>query len=727
MSDLLDTFPLPTIVVDKNFVILSINESGLNFFDTQLHAVCSKKITTIFPLLDVESLVFNKDLEALYINSLGIKYNLTIQFNSYLKNDVYGLFYVKQLSISNANSVYSSKKTNLLIQKLHIFESFLNQINQGILIFNESGQLIYVNANASKTFELKNKKINKFYSWQLFDYFGSKSHWGFKKKEIELQNEIVFTLYKSDLVLHTTSTLSVVVNHRLIESKNYYVVTYTDITEIEKDKFLISEKENHLNLFHKNIPAAIYEFVIADNESCFNYISNAFQKIFGFEIAINDKNWNSGIKLHQDDFHNFIDTIQKIKENVSEFKFIGRFLFGYKVIWFETNASVTYKDDLIIFNGIILNITERKKNEEEILSKRKLNDSVLFNIPADIAVFDKDHNYQFINSNGIVNQDVRNWMIGKNDFDYCHFKGLDTKMAEERHAYFVKAKETKQSVDWIDEIIRGDKKVYIFRRFYPYYIENEFVYMIGYGIDVTELKEAQFQMELQNRILINKNQELERFTYVASHDLQEPLLSLISFSKLLEEECSEKLDDEGKLFVQFINKSAIRMKSLITGLMEYNRINKKEILSVFDLNILINEVQDDLSNKINKHNAIITFDELPTLRCYPTFIRIVFQNLISNSIKFTSNNVMPQINISFEQRKEDWLFKVTDNGIGLEAKDYEEIFMIFKRLHNEQSYAGQGIGLAHCKKIVEIHNGEIWVESIKGKGSTFYFTISKNI
>jgi signal transduction histidine kinase len=467
--------------------------------------------------------------------------------------------------------------------------------------------------------------------------------------------------------------------------------------------------------------------VISGEERYFNYISNAFQKIFGFEIAIDDKKWHVGIKLHLDDFQKFIDKFIEIREYGSEFKFFGRLLFRSKVLWFETNATVTHKDGLIILNGIISNITERKEIEEEIFSKRKFNDSVLSNIPADIAVFDKDHNYQFINSNGIVNQDIRKWMIGKNDFDYCHFKGFDTKMAKERRAYFNKAKETKQIVDWIDEFIKNEKKVYIYRRFFPYFIDNIFVYMIGYGIDVTELREAQLQLEVQNKILINKNQELERFTYIASHDLQEPLLSLISFSKLLEDEYSEILDDDGKLFVEFINKSAIRMKSLVTGLMEYNRINKKENLDSFDFNILMKEAQDDLSDKINRYGAIIKTEKLPTLPCYPTFIRILFQNLISNAIKFTTKEVIPNIKISCRERKEDWLFQIVDNGIGINANNRQEIFMLFKRLHNKETYAGNGIGLAHCKKIVEIHNGEIWVESIEGVGSTFYFTISKSI
>jgi len=727
MPNFIDTFPLPAIIVDKDFMVLSVNKLSLNLFGKEFNDINKKNITSIFPLLVTEELISEKNFETLYSNSDGKKYNLSIQFSKYINEEAYGIFYITKLPTDKTKTNYSIKKTNLLNQKLHIFDSFLNQINEGVLVFNEFGQLMYLNKNGEEHFQLKNKKIKNYYIWQIFDYFGAKENWQKKKNSLKIVSEEKFNYLKKDLLDDSQFTLSVVVNHRVIDNNDFYVVTYKDVSEAIRSENIITEKNNHLNLFHKNIPAAIYEFIINEKESYFSYISNAFGKIFGFEINVNDIKWNAGIKLHPDDFQTFIETIKKAKVDISEFKFTGRLLLDDKTMWFETNASITYKDDKIIFNGIVLNITERKEIELENLSKRKFNDSVLLNIPADVAVFDKDHNYLFINSKGIANEELRNWMIGKNDFDYCAFKGIDTGLAQIRRDYFNKAKETKEQVDWIDEIKRPDKSVYLYRRFYPFYVENRFVYMIGYGIDVTELKEAQHQLERQNINLLEKNQELERFTHVASHDLQEPLLSLISYSKLLEDEYGDILDDEGKLFVQFINKSATRMRTLISGLMEYTRINRKENIVLSDLNLLLKDVQEDLTDRINNYNAIVSIKELPTISCYPTFVRILFQNLISNAIKFTHKDSTPIINISCRERNSDWLFLVEDNGIGINFKDVDEIFLIFKRLHNEKTYSGSGIGLAHCKKIVEIHNGEIWVESVVGKGSTFNFTISKNI
>jgi signal transduction histidine kinase len=234
-------------------------------------------------------------------------------------------------------------------------------------------------------------------------------------------------------------------------------------------------------------------------------------------------------------------------------------------------------------------------------------------------------------------------------------------------------------------------------------------------------------IELQNKLLINQNKELEQFTHIISHDLQEPLISLIGYSKLLEEEYQDKFDEEGKMFVQFINKSAIRMQNLISGLAQLSRINKREAISLTDISILIKEVKDDLSHKINKYNAIITFENLPSINCYPTYIRLLFQNLISNAIKFSKKRIQPKIQISCFEREIDWLFQIKDNGIGIDSNNSQQIFLIFKRLHSDQDYSGFGIGLAHCKKIIEIHNGEIWVDSILGEGSTFNFTIPKKI
>jgi PAS domain S-box-containing protein len=494
--------------------------------------------------------------------------------------------------------------------------------------------------------------------------------------------------------------------------------------------------------------------------------------------------------------------------------------------------------------------SSKNKDKEE-----KFNETILDSIPADIAVFDKNHNYIYVNPSGIADNKIREWIIGKSDFDYCNNKGIDKSFAQKRRDHFDKALQTKEQVEWLEEF--QEKNIHVIRRFYPVFSGETFLYMIGYGINISELKRTQKKLvsnevrnqnilnsaldavviispdrditfwnsqaeivfgwkseevlgkkltdiiiperykkmhiagvkshregnpgklankvnefpalnknkeeipmefsilpiydngiiisycsfmrdissrknkELkilqQNKVLKNKNSELEQFTYITSHDLQEPLLSLMSFSELLLEDYSDSLNAEGKLYVEFINKSAIRMRQLVIGLMDYARIGKREDIKEIDCNNVINDVLSDLSVKIKNTKTEIVVESLPKIRGYETYIRLLFQNLISNAIKFRKESTNPKIEIKLSETENEWKVSIIDNGIGIDKKYIGQVFVIFKRLNNDSLYKGYGIGLAHCKKIVDLHDGEIHVDSEFGKGSTFSFTISKNI
>lgn len=227
----------------------------------------------------------------------------------------------------------------------------------------------------------------------------------------------------------------------------------------------------------------------------------------------------------------------------------------------------------------------------------------------------------------------------------------------------------------------------------------------------------------QNKKLQNQNKELEQFTYVASHDLQEPLRSLISFTELLEKEFIGKLGENGEFYINFISKSSKRMQQLVKGLLDYSRIGREKKLVEIDCNKIVSKVLTDMTIAIKESNAEITISDLPNLKGYATESRQLFQNLISNSIKFRKKDTVPKIKIFAEKRTDDWLFSVQDNAIGIDESNKHKLFVIFKRFHNREEYEGTGIGLAHCKKIVELHGGTIWADSKLGEGSTFNFTI----
>lgn len=221
----------------------------------------------------------------------------------------------------------------------------------------------------------------------------------------------------------------------------------------------------------------------------------------------------------------------------------------------------------------------------------------------------------------------------------------------------------------------------------------------------------------------NKNKELEQFTYIAAHDLQEPLNTVTGFVELLSEQYKGRLDEKADKYLQFITGASARMRSLIKGLLEYSRIGRERKLSVVACNKLVTEIQYGLAFAIAETGTTFSIDELPQVYGCESELRTLFQNLISNAIKFRREGVAPQINISAEKEGDYWKFSVQDNGIGIIEEHKKKIFIIYQQLNARKEYEGFGLGLAYCQKIVDLHGGKIWVDSIPNEGSTFYFNI----
>jgi PAS domain S-box-containing protein len=253
---------------------------------------------------------------------------------------------------------------------------------------------------------------------------------------------------------------------------------------------------------------------------------------------------------------------------------------------------------------------------------------------------------------------------------------------------------------------------------------NNVIGVFASARDITELKEAEKILKFKLDELTRSNAELEQFAYVSSHDLQEPLRMIASYLQLLERKYKGNLDSKADKYIRFSVDGATRMQKLIDDLLEFSRVttHAKEFKPT-DLESIFTQVQSNLEVSIKENNALISHDPLPTIMADKTQITQVFQNLISNALKFRSES-QPDIKISVEKRKNDWLFGVKDNGIGIDPKHSDRIFDVFKRLHKKKDYPGTGIGLSICKKIIERHGGQIWVESEPGKGSIFYFTIN---
>lgn len=226
--------------------------------------------------------------------------------------------------------------------------------------------------------------------------------------------------------------------------------------------------------------------------------------------------------------------------------------------------------------------------------------------------------------------------------------------------------------------------------------------------------------------LRRSNEELKMLAYVASHDLQEPLRTIGSYLQLIEKNYKDKLDDEGREFIEFAVDGASRMKELIQDVLTYSRLETaKQSFTTVDTQKLVDEIIRSLETAINESGAIITTDPLPKIHADRRLIGQLLQNLISNAIKYRSADRTPDVFVGIKETPDHWQFSIRDNGIGIEPQYLEQIFIIFRRLHYREAYQGTGIGLAVCKKAVELHGGRIWAESVYHEGSTFYFTIPR--
>ncbi|MBD0308365.1 MAG: GHKL domain-containing protein, partial [Microcoleus sp. T1-bin1] len=236
-------------------------------------------------------------------------------------------------------------------------------------------------------------------------------------------------------------------------------------------------------------------------------------------------------------------------------------------------------------------------------------------------------------------------------------------------------------------------------------------------------KEAEQQMLQLTEDLKRSNEELEQFAYVASHDLQEPLRAITSYTQLLAQRYQGNLDDRADKYINYIVDGATRMQQLINDLLAYSRLGTRgQEFEPADCKAAVQQSLCNLQIAIAEKKAVITCDAMPTVMADEFQLVQLFQNLIANSIKFCRQDI-PLIHIAACRQEGEWVFSVRDNGIGIDPEYADRIFIIFQRLHSRRQYSGTGIGLAMCKRIVERHGGRIWVESQEGKGATFYFTI----
>lgn len=241
-----------------------------------------------------------------------------------------------------------------------------------------------------------------------------------------------------------------------------------------------------------------------------------------------------------------------------------------------------------------------------------------------------------------------------------------------------------------------------------------------------KLAKKSAEIKRLNKSLHSANEELQQFAFVASHDLKEPLRMVRHFMEKLKTEYASQLDEKANNYIYIAADGANRMRALIDDLLSYAQaghdLQTKELT---DIPAILEEIKRIQRGIFEEKAAVLNYGTIPHIRAFKTPLKILFQNLISNALKYVHNNVRPEININCKESENFWEFAVADNGIGISAENHDKIFQLFKRLHRSDQYPGTGMGLATCKKITDIHGGKIWVESEEGSGCTFHFTLSK--
>lgn len=511
------------------------------------------------------------------------------------------------------------------------------------------------------------------------------------------------------------------------DEMNFLNSTTTNLAFVIEKKFNLDENKRALNVKNSLLESIRDSFYALDKNYKVTYWNNVLEKLTGVSRSeiIGKSIWDY-VKEVNSDFREAYKKVLDHQETVTFESFDP---------WVKRWLDVTMYPSADGLSAIIRDISDRKESENKIneFNERfKLISQASTDAIWDINFITKQHywgegfDYLFGEEIAGFHPDNSRWLerIFPEDRDVVT-NYLDQCLQDPSEEYFqVEYRFSKKGKGFFYLLDRG-----IIKRDE----DGKPTRMVGIIQDITNRKAYEESLKILNKELLEANQELEatnkeleQFAFVASHDLQEPLRRISSFLGLLEKKYSPVLDSTALKYIHFAVDGAKRMRSIILDLLEFSRlgnISEKKVWAESEK--LVNDVillnQRDISEK----QAKIHLGTLPTINCHPNAIIQVFQNLISNGLKYQPAGQTPEIWISGEELGDQWKFEIRDNGIGIEEEYLDKIFVIFQRLHQKDQYSGTGIGLSICKKIVEYHGGKIWAESIPGQGSTFYFTLKK--
>jgi PAS domain S-box-containing protein len=511
--------------------------------------------------------------------------------------------------------------------------------------------------------------------------------------------------------------------------REYFVAIFDNITENKHAVELLKASEEKLKYHFENSPLAVVEW---DSNYKVKEWSKEAERMFGWkpEETIG-KPINSLNLIHQDDLPVVAGTMERLSSGneakiISENRNITKSGQIINCIWYNT-VLLDSNSQMASVMSLVEDITTRKITETKLKDAMEKLDIALEN--ANIGLWDWD-----LKSGEFMWDERMEKMFGLipgifgntyQDFENC--------VHEEDLPHLNHAIEKALKIDIPFETVFRTKPVnekskYIsLKALLKKDSSGSPASLSGVCFDVTGMKSGTEQALIKlNEELLRSNRDLQQFAYVASHDLQEPLRMVSSFTQMLEQRYKDKLDDDGKQFIKFAVDGSKRMYDLLNGLLAYSRVQTKgKEFSKVKMNEVLVKVTRNLSLKITEREAVVDIKRLPVIFADESQMIQLVQNLIENSIKFSIGP--PHITFSAKSDTDFHIFSMKDNGIGIEAQYFERIFKIFQRLHHSDDYEGTGVGLAICKRIIERHGGSIWVESQPDKGSSFFFTIPKNV
>lgn len=501
------------------------------------------------------------------------------------------------------------------------------------------------------------------------------------------------------------------------------------------------QQRQRLETIIANIPGIVYVGSGSEDagKQSMDFISDYAEEMLGYpanEWSSVDNFWKKIV--HPDDWDQAVAKANEIydscKAGLASFRCITK---AGKVIHVEAHSSIITDEngERIGTCGVVMDITEHKQAQDtiqqnsmllETLNKRLRNlvdnvPGIVYESTIDIETNEQHYNFMSDYVETLLGYPAENWKTNPNFWEeLIPPTDLEKSLADAEVSY-ESGKPGNTEFRSLDH--NGDiRHLEAYFHFVPN--ENDVVKSYGVIMDITERKQAEAMIAKYTEELRRSNEELEQFAYVASHDLQEPLRKISSYLQLIETRYADQLDEDGKEFIDYAVDGAMRMKQLINDLLLYSRVQRNkgkfDLVSVEDI---VHNVLEGLALNIEENQAEITYDTLPKIHSNEGQLSQLFQNLLTNAIKFRNQETSPKVHIGVEKQGEEWLFCVRDNGIGMQPDYFERIFIIFQRLHSRKKYPGTGIGLAICKRIVQNHGGHIWVESEVGNGTTFYFTL----